>query len=225
MPLAASRFYSVRSTTPDISPALEAGWTGGALQDRQYLTLDRNHANGLDFSSWTQNSSGVANQDCIEQQMVSEFYLAAQTITGTFNGRLRCSEGSAAIDARMQAVLKVVSRDGATLRGILVNFDAGALANEFATVLTNRAIPRGGPVAVNPVQCRAGDRLVLELGWRNHGTTVGAIRMNYGPTGAAADLPADEVATTALRHWFELDPGILLYVPRYPGAGADPGLL
>lgn len=212
------RFYSVRSTTPDISPAIEAGWGAGTLQDRQILTLDRSHPNGLDFSNWTQNSSGVANQDCINQQMISEFFLAPQIIGGagwTFEARLRASEAAAGIDARAQIVVKIVSRDGTVVRGILVDFDVAALANEFVvTTLTNRAFPRGAPVAMNAVECRAGDRIVVEEGWRNHGTTVGVVRINYGPSADAADLPSDETTTAVGRHWFEINNDVRLYVPR-----------
>lgn len=144
--------------------------------------------------------------DLLHYQGVSD-PLAAQTITGTVKGQFRCQENFAGnIDAEPQLKLYVVSNDGSSVRGVLLDFDGATTpdAHEYATALTNRSFPRGGVAAVSSVVCQAGDRIVSEVGSRKTAVASASrtATLDFGDAGAS-DLPEDESTTTQLNPWLE----------------------
>src|SRR5439155_17441528 len=123
--------------------------------------------------------------------------LAAQTSSGTAKCYMQCQERQVADDARSQIVLRVVSNDGSVVRGVLYAGDTGALSHEWATTYTNRQYPPSGPMTLSSVVASAGDRLVVELGFRSHAgvTNNDAMRLVFGDLLSSADLPEDESTT------------------------------
>ncbi len=143
--------------------------------------------------------------------------LAAQTILGTIKGQVLSQEDNARADYRAQLLVRVVSNDGAIVRGILLAHDTDVLRSEFATTLVNRKYPVAWSLAgamVNTLSTVDGDRLVFEIGARRHntGTSSFTATLQFGDNGT--DLPEDETATVG-DPWIELSHDVVF-------AGATP---
>lgn len=121
--------------------------------------------------------------------------LAAQTVSGTLKGQARVSETNTA--ANLASQLRAYLVDGTTgaIKSTLYGGYAGALASEWATSLTNRRLPLGGPVALTSQTAVAGDRILVMVGSRVYNTVAYQMRMELG-TIAEGDLPENETATS-----------------------------
>jgi hypothetical protein len=216
-------------TAPGISPALDAVWDNSGLLQRRLL--GPSSADYVFGTSVLSSGSGVANEDTALYQFIYG-PLAAQTFSGTLKGQFFCREANAAADARVQIVARVLSSDGSTVRGTLYGPDTAALSSEFAvqtdgSLATNRNIPRGGAQSVAGIAAQAGDYLVVEVGFRNHGTNTGAVRVSAGADEATAttDAPEDETTTVSgiYRSWLEFSHDITINTPltAEDGAGTD----
>lgn len=214
----ATRFYFGESGAPAAAPAFSAGWEVTSAAARQTLTRFKP---GGSQTATRSDTSTTGDQDVLAFQFVSQ-PLQAQTISGTIKGQFRASETSTGGDWRAQLRAYVVSRDGATVRGILLDFDGGALASEFVTTLTNRKFPlawSGGGAAISSVGALDGDRIVIEIGARTHnaGSGVTSFSIDFR-SNAASDLPEDETSTSVLNSWLELSHDVLYEI-------AEPGRL
>jgi hypothetical protein len=200
----ATRLYVVPSLAPSISPATDVEWDQTAQGVRRVLTADTSGLVAASEQVAAAETSASSTHDVLLAQLISPPLAGAQTITGTLNGRIRAQESATDADMRAQLIARVVSGDGATVRGTLLAADAGALANELATSFTARAFPRGGPVTLTSVAAQDGDRIVIEVGYRAHNTLTasrtGTIELRVG---AAADLAANETDTSASNSWLE----------------------
>lgn len=188
-----------------VAPAPDALWTQTAGAVRLRLTRDVLGTPLADV--------GVAEVSAVPLNVLVAQYvsdpLAAQRIEGTARCVLRCDESNARADFRSQIGIRVVSNDGATVRGTLLAPDVvGPLASEWNTVLQVRKFPVGYPaagVALSPVDSQDGDRFVVELGYRAHNTVTTSRTgvLNLGdPVGF--DLPEDETSSAIMRPWLDL---------------------
>lgn len=210
----ATRFYLEYgdATHQGTSVPPDAGWeVVGAVNGRIRKTKT---AQALSQTAVGRTVPGLA--DILIYRGISDPLDVDQTITGSFVGVSRFNESNLAADARTQCQVKVIKPDG-TVRGTLVAFDTGGLANEFNAV-TNRIFPRGGAAAVTSVAALAGDRLFLEVGARMHhtGSNVYTVSMLVG-TSAGSDMVLDEVGTAALDPWIEFSQDITLAGTAYLG--------
>lgn len=210
-----TRVYPITGTAP-ISPAVASGWENSVAGFTRYPASP----SAADYTATVDagSGSGVANEDTAAAQLVFG-PIKAQSIGGTVKGQMGAREGSTAADARSQCTIRVIAPDGSTVRGTLLAMDTAALANEFvvdATTPRNIAVPRGGATALSTVQAFDGDYIVIEFGFRNHGTNTGGVRIR-APGGDASngDLPENETTTpvTNYRGWFEFSQDIKLFVP------------
>lgn len=146
--------------------------------------------------------------------------LAAQIIVGaTVKGQIRCNEVNAADNATLAFALYVVSSNGDTLRGILVNTSASdgtARPPEMAlTTLTNRQLQNSAEatsISLATLVCFSGDRLVFEAGFRENTTTDRNILLNFGDN-SGTDLAEDNTTTTANNPWFEISQTLVFETP------------
>lgn len=109
--------------------------------------------------------------------------------------------------AHSQVVVRVVSNDGTVERGVLLAEDDAARTATWrnrSIGVQSRFFPKAGATAVTPVVCQAGDRLVVELGWRAGNTSTSSLGadMNFGDA-AAEDLPENETEDAALNPWVQ----------------------
>lgn len=206
----ATRFFLHPGASPGVSPAFDAGWekTTGAFR-RLMSTAREPVPPGTGSESLSGNENvATADYDVLIVQFISAPLSGAQNVGGggaTLKGQIRASESNVDADFRAQLKAYIVSRDGGTVRGTLLDFDASVLTSEFATSLTNRKFPLGSPAATSLVAASDGDRIVLEVGFRSHNShttsRTGTLDIRQS---AGTDLAEDETTTTANDPWFEL---------------------
>lgn len=141
--------------------------------------------------------------------------IAAITIAGTVKGQVLARQSTANANVCTQFRIYVVSNDGATVRGVLLDFDNSALTNEFPIVpaqIQNRKIPRGytgSGTAMSPVNALTGDRIVIDVGFRTTPPDNGAYTVDmYMGAPTINDLPEDETTNDAsgqnFNSWVEI---------------------
>jgi hypothetical protein len=209
----ATRLY-LDSAAAAVSPAYDSGWEDTAQAAPRKTLARLADLNGIPAGlPYIINPSGTGGRDYMWVQMVSAT-INAQTIGGggaTFKGVYWCREDSASNDARAQIIVKVVSGDGSTFRGTALAMDTAALgSDEFASSYETRYFPRGGAATLSSVTAQAGDRLVVEIGFRAHSTGTGDTRLNG--TDSTPDAAFTEALTgTGNRAWFEFSQTITAY--------------
>lgn len=207
----ATRFYLENDVTalspaggqPTLTPAFDAAWGVTTNAVRRWLTTTKLGTTIANSAGYAETSAAAVN--VLFAQFISA-PLAAQTISGTVKGQMRALENATDADGRAQVVIWVVKPDGSS-RGTLLAADASALSSEFATSLTNRKFPLAAisPATLTSTAVSAGDRLVVELGWRAHNVTATSksATFSYG-TSSGTDLAEDETTTAANNPWLEL---------------------
>jgi hypothetical protein len=239
-----TRFYPQQNTPAVVARAVDAAWNGqswaklggstnGGNDPQTPFMLSRRPMPNGGNSSAIQNGylvpGSIAN--FCYYQMFSE-PLAAQTIAGTVKGQVWACETSATADGCTQAVIRVVSNDGQTVRGTLLAVNNAALSNELfvgnSSSYRNARIPRAGTVSLSSVVAQAGDRLCVEWGIRFPGAPANQGYMYLGrgfPSGTAGVsgviLPCNEnetdtsgVGDTARIAWLEFSQD-LTFRPEY----------
>jgi hypothetical protein len=150
-------------------------------------------------------------------QAISE-PLFAQTISGTVRGVFGAAESNAAADYNAQMNVRVIDSTGAT-RGSLLLQQTDALNNEFAvstSVMTSRYFSAGTSAkSMTSVVAQAGDRLVVELGYRRHVTTTTSYAgyIQIGGLDTVADRALNQTATVGVG-WVEFSGDILFDIPN-----------
>ena len=199
----ATRFYfpAEGSGVPNISPAFDAGWeqTGQAtrlkLLYKQGLSdLSTIGANGTRTVPITTTQDILCNQfvsDPIPTQRIDTDCLVSMVI--------KCLESATTANVSLALVVKVVSQDGATVRGILYsNFN---IDTEFAT--GSAATRIRSQVAVSLVTTQPGDRLVVEVGGHAASPTAATTYTMTQGDNNAADYALTTALTTTLNPWIE----------------------
>lgn len=212
----ATRIYFPSSGAPAVSPAYAAGWGATGSAARRPASRTRS---GTAMANASAAETSAAAIDVLVRQYVLGDALAAQTITGTIKGVFLALESASNADMRAQIVVKVVSSDGSTLRGTLIDFDAGALSSEFEAVSAgSRFFPRGGAVSVAAVTAQAGDLLVVEIGYRAHNITTASKSgtLTFGDDNAN-DLAETEAILPARNPWLELSQTLTFVGEAVPG--------
>lgn len=207
----ATRLYLSRDILPGVTfPTADAGWekTTGALTGR--LRGNSSDPNG-NTSTGNIAAQGTSGNDTLLTRFLSAPLDVNQTITGTVKGQAQFLESAAGLDARSQTMIRVIKPDN-TVRGTLLAMDTAALANEFATALTNRRIPRVAGTALTSVAALAGDRIELAIGARQHATAAGNFAQRLG-VGLGSDLAEDETATVAANPWVEFSQNLTFSLP------------
>lgn len=133
--------------------------------------------------------------------------LRAQTITGTVKAYIRAVT-SAGASFKPCCVVRVMSGDGATERGVLFsNLSTGGTDIDESSY-ENRAIPSES--SVSSVDSEDGDRLVFEIGFKSGNTDPTEIFCSYSiGDDAASDLGANETDTAADNPWIEFSQTLL----------------
>lgn len=211
-----TRFYLPSTGTSSISPAFDAAWNDTS----SVTTRPANTTRGSSaFAEVTDAETSSSNQwDVCLGRFVSE-PLAAQTISGSVMGIIRARESNTAANARSQMVIRVVSGDGATVRGTLLAQNTTTtninewVATTTVTAARNARFPVGsGAATLTPVVAQQGDRIVIEVGGRavNTSTTSYTLGLRFGENSATA-LTNDETGTSEGSPWIEFDSAIQFY--------------
>jgi hypothetical protein len=207
----ATRFYyeSNAISTPNgagvialpIAPAFDGSWEANPTVRRYWLTTDKWGTDRTELTASSTQNTGT--YDVAIAQFISA-PLAAQTIDGNVKGQIQARESAADADLRAQIVIRVVSNDGTSVIGTLLASDAAALSSEWnnSSVTERNAkfpLAASSPATLTSTAVSAGDRLVVEIGYRAH-NTLNAARtgtLAIGSAGSSGDLAENETETTA----------------------------
>lgn len=202
----ATRFYLPDTGVAAVSPAFDGSWERTAAADRRRCVTAKI---GSTIANRGNVGFGVNPSDTLIRQYVSDPLSAASaallaSTPGNVKGQARCQENAATDDVCAQLLIAVCSNDGATIRGTLLPHNTAVLSSEWANASsTNRNFPRGGSTALTAVASAvANDRIVIEMGYRQHSTVTINQTIRFGDS-AASDLPEDETTTTDLNPWIE----------------------
>ena len=129
---------------------------------------------------------------------------------------MRCKEANYAANAHLAYIARVVSGDGATVRGVLKS--QTGFASEWSTMAATRIF---SAAALAAVEAQAGDRIVIEVGATSwSGSNAYLLTMRYGDPTATDDFELTAALTTDLCPWVELSP-TLSFSEEGAGAPAD----
>jgi hypothetical protein len=201
----ATRFYLCAGPTiADITPTFDAGWQENASGARRLMTPSL-LSDALTDVVVTTTTPGNTT---LYRQFVSAPLVAGITFTSgtaTFSCQILGLE-SAINDNIINRVrcVKVISRDGATVRATLIAIGNATSVVEWNTALRNLTFLSATAAGASYTTV-AGDRLLLEVG---HDDSAGASiqgTLRFGADAAGTgDLGANETdTTTTLRPWFE----------------------
>ena len=198
----ATRFYlPTAGTSPLSSQAIDSTWEGSVS------TFFRAPAPTVKTSSAARNDaarflSTSTQQNCWGQWISAPLAAAFSfTTSHTYSAVVRGIEGDLACDAHIAIVIRVVSADGATVRGTIASLMATSTELDVTWATRIKAA-----TALTAVSASAGDRIVIEIG--SHGVTPSTaydVTWRFGD-GAAADFALTEGLTSADNPWVELSP-------------------
>jgi hypothetical protein len=201
---AVTRLYLPSTGDVNITPGF-AAWGLTTSADRRRATISKT---GTALTNKASAAVGVTTtRDVLLRQYLSDPLSGPQTVAGTVKGVARTLESLATANAQAQLTIKVVSKDGTTVRGTLLALSTAGATSEFTTALTNRKYPVAwaSTVALSSVSALDGDRIAVEIGARFIATTVATTTatVNFGDA-PATDIAEDETSTTANAPWLEL---------------------
>jgi hypothetical protein len=213
-----TRFYLPNGGTAPVAANAGAGWSNpGGMVSRTFPAVLTKSNTPLADRTNAETGTTVVN---FGQSMHVSTPLAAQTIAGTFSAVQRCFESAAAADIALQAIVRIISGNGATVRATLyaghtaaLGTTVGALGEEFGlTPGSTRIIPAG--TALTSGTAIDGDRLSVELGVRVYNTvaTSYSFTNRLGDPAGVADFALTSGLTTDLCPWVELSQ-TLLFLP------------
>lgn len=203
----ATRFYLPSSGAADISPAFDAAWDVTTNADRLAAVTTR-------ISSAMTNKAGVGDAS-VAEQLLRQYIsapLEAQTISGTVKGVMRMASNVVNIGMGALAVrIAKCAGDGSGVTQILAmtySSESGSAAppGTEGTTLENRRIETGAngfTPSLTSTAVDAGDRLIIELGYKDNTTNTGRHCIISFGDDSATDLPEDETTTTADNPWVE----------------------
>lgn len=185
-------YFAARNTTaggdlapaPACAPAVGAEWSQASIR-RVALLAARGAYSGMPLQAANgSNTLAVGGRHTSIQGISGP--LAAGVISGTVRAVQQALVTNVNSHMYLSMTVKVVSSDGATVRGVLV-----ASVNSSAEVTEGATTKTIGPVALTPVTAQAGDRLVVEFGvYRAASTILRAVNMSFGdPIAPPADWP------------------------------------
>jgi hypothetical protein len=188
-----------------VSPAFDGAWEATGSAVRRGLSTGKLADHAFETLAVATNLNSPAGAvDALILQAVSAPLAGNVTIAGAIAGQIRAMESSATGDLRMQCVIWVMQSDGSS-RGTLIAASAAALASEWPiTTPANRKIPLGGSATPTSVAAQAGDRIVVEIGYRKHeSATTSRTGTIVAGNPSGTDLAVDETTTTANVAWIE----------------------
>jgi len=190
----ATKLYISTATAPDYLPAtIRGAWdqTASAVARGLSTALNGNPMTTIAVAETNVN----ADWDVLLLRCVSPPLAANATIDGTLTAILGVRESNAAADFFTHLHAYVTQGDSDTPRGTLLTDDIGD--TEWPTTATGRT---SGALALASVGALAGDRIVIEIGYRakNTATTSYTGTVNYGNPWGASDLTNGSTAVTTL---------------------------
>lgn len=197
--------YFTNSQRPNnIAPAISGGafgWISGAQMTRWVMKPTKD--NIVPTAGTTIDMAPASGNLVLDRQYISPGLAGGQPIIGVVSGQLMVREFANGDNVdRVFLCAKLVSNDGATVRGTLLNLANYGLTLEFLHTAMRNAHLATGQALTNSLTAEDGDRIVLEIGYQN--SAAGTTPQAAGAWGGnAPNLPRDQT-TTAGAGWFSL---------------------
>lgn len=194
----ATRFYFPLDTAAPVTPSFDGGWNHTAEAVRRKLEKTKGNSTitiGTRIGSWF-------TPPALDRQYISD-PISAQTISGTFKMQLMTREYATA-DNVDQGWLKlyVVNNDGSSITGTLLSLGNYGTTGEFISNASHRNKIYADGDSLTSVTSNSGDRLVIEIGFKNSGAgTSPEASAKWGEN--ATDLPENDTQTTNGAGWIE----------------------
>ena len=190
----ATNLYICSTTTPEYTPTtIRGAWdaTAGAVA----RGLSTQLLGAAMTTVAVAEAVATTDWDVLLLRAVSAPIAADVTIEGTLTAILGLRESNAAADFFTHLHAYVTQGDTDTPRGTLLTDDLGA--TEWPTTATGRT---SGALALSAVDALAGDRIVIEIGYRatNSSATSYTGTLNYGNPTGASELTAGSTSVTTL---------------------------
>jgi hypothetical protein len=225
----ATRFYP--DATVGVAPLAALGFdsaTWDRTTDAVRHPMSRAKQNSALTNNAKQAGSTASPFDTLHYQYQSEPTPAAGTLTGTFRCRFMGFESNTACDAHPQVVVRVVSGDGSTVRGIA--YAGGTQTTVSATVEFDTTASPGqnqrfpdtrDSNTLTSTAYEAGDRVIVEVGIRHIGAGAAnqTATIRHGDPTASADLDETANSTTDGVPWIEFTH--TFFPPSPAVAGSD----
>ena len=126
------------------------------------------------------------------------------TTSDTVSMVIKVAENAAQVDTHLAYVVRVVSGDGGTIRGVIGLYHA--TSTEYPTSLATIAtrIHSARTDGATNFSSQIGDRIIIEIGVHGVTPTLDIVRMRWGDPSATADYALTADLTTDLDPWVEL---------------------
>jgi len=205
VPNAGARFYIQTALAP-YNPATENGaWDDSASTNNRKLSKTKSGGAGSDGRVET---SATNDWDALVMKVVTDGLPANKSISGTLAWCLGVLESNADANMYYHVHAFVTAGDSDVVRGTLLNNYIGAV--EWPTTAAGLAV---GAQAVTTVAALAGDRIVIEIGYRASNTSTTSYTGSVWLGGTSATDLTDGGDETLYPGWFEFsnDPTAATY--------------
>jgi hypothetical protein len=115
----------------------------------------------------------------------------------------KCGEQAAQTDTHLAYVVRIVSGDGATIRGVIGLYHATSTEYDLIASASTRIHNARTSGATN-FSSQVGDRIIIEIGLHGVTPTLSSVQMRIGDPTGTADFALTEGLTTDLVPWVQL---------------------
>jgi hypothetical protein len=151
--------------------------------------------------------------------------LMAQTISGTIKGQVSIRETATSDDYVAAVAVRIIQSDG-TQRGVaLAPTSPSGLSNELATTLTNRSLRDSGggaTISLSSVTASEGDRIVVEIGYRQDSAATAQGQMAVAGATATVEMPENDTDTATKYTWVQFSQDLVFADPYYYASASVP---
>jgi len=225
-----TRFYLWEASAAPVSPAVDAAWESSAGPFAR-RPMHPSPAVG-DSLKTISGFNSKAGRDRCHRQFIGPPMAAGQVFdtSVTYKAYAQVLESSSNDELRSRIGIRIVSRDGSTVRHTVKAIADYSSGTEWSTSLRSTAF-LDGDAGTGSYTTVAGDRLVVEFGHRDgSGATISG-SSRWGSTATGGDVPENETTTsTTVRPWFECSLNVtfetapqVTQVTRYVNTASTPG--
>jgi len=208
-----TRFYLWEASAAPVSPAVDAGWDSTAVPFAR-RSMHR-FPQGSDNLTTTSRFGSTAGQNRCHRQFVGPPMERGHVFdtSVTYKAYAQGLESNGDNNLRSRAGIRIVSRDGSTVRHTVKAVGDYSSGSAWNTALRSKAFLDGDP-GTGSYTTVAGDRLVVEFGHRGASGVTISVSSRWGSTATGGDVPENETTTaTTVRPWFECSLSLTFEAP------------
>ena len=191
------KLYPSVESAPFVPATIRGAWekTADHVVRGMHSEPDRSGL-GSPVSIASSENVSTTDYDVLLLRSISSPLAADHNFSGTVDVMLAVQESNAAADFSYYLHIYVTQGTTDNLRGILIANHADLLANEWGTTALGKSL--SSPQSVTPVSALAGDRIVVEIGYRSRNTTTTSRTGTLWYGGNGTDLNAGGAPTSGI---------------------------